>query len=284
MPSKFQWKSIFKPRTFKGKNDVQPQPTSKRLIAVQPVHLSASFSSDPSSFSSSSSQSLSSSVSSSSLGEEETMIIERTPSPPLARRPSSTLTTKTTTSSSPKSSSRDNITRAINSSVHTHHPSSRVIILVGKDHIKLWDFIYFSMKAILTDEEFKESPHAALASRLMNVDGHHTTTAGTVLFLEKAGSRPHTYRPRTLQPRGLASYTSSKSYPEDDVHSTLYALGLASSIQFFSGLIESTARQYWNLPSGYRLVSQMPFGQPSQDLPLSSSPYTYHDDYYNVYA
>lgn len=151
----------------------------------------------------------------------------------------------------------DQVTRIITDAVK-YSPSafnsqtSRVVILFGAQHQKVWDIVKQQLQKIVPADKF-----AATEQKL----GSFAAGAGTVLFYED-----------TLVVKGLqekfAAYADN--FPIWSEHSTgiaqfavwgaLAQAGIGASLQHYNPLIDDEIRKTWNLPESWKLRAQLPFG------------------------
>ncbi|MDR1743625.1 MAG: nitroreductase family protein [Dysgonamonadaceae bacterium] len=133
--------------------------------------------------------------------------------------------------------------------------SARVVLLLGKNHKKLWELVKNELKKISRSEEaFKATEDKINASFLA---GH-----GTALFFEDQSVV------KNLQ----AKFPSYKdNFPVWSEHSSainqvltwiaLESEGLGASLQHYNPLIDKAVQQEWNINPEWKLVAQMPFGE-----------------------
>jgi predicted oxidoreductase (fatty acid repression mutant protein) len=130
--------------------------------------------------------------------------------------------------------------------------STRVVLLLGKHHEKLWTILTDIMRAKLAPEKFP---------RTENKIKGFMAGYGTVLFFEdqevvedliqKFPSYADNFKEWSLQGAGIMEYI---------VWTALESEGYGASLQHYNELIEKETAKEWGFPSSWRLNAQMPFG------------------------
>jgi len=155
-----------------------------------------------------------------------------------------------------------------------HTPSAfnsqtgRVILLLGDDHKKVWN--------ITLEELRKVTPEDAFADTAEKIAGF-AAGYGTVLFFEEQDTIKSLqenfpfYKDNfplwSLQSSGMLQFA---------VWTALESEGYGASLQHYNPLIDEEIETAWNVPKGWKLLAQMPFGKataPAGDkeyLPIES--------------
>ncbi|TKI07254.1 nitroreductase family protein [Martelella alba] len=157
--------------------------------------------------------------------------------------------------------SEDEITGLIKQAVK-HSPSSfnsqssRVVVLFGSQHEKLWNIIKETLRKIVSAEAFPttEKKLSAFAAGV-----------GTALFFEDMQVID------TLQ-KQFASYADnfpiwsehSTGIAQFAVWSTLAQEHIGATVQHYNPLIDNEVKRTWQLPDSWKLRAQMPFGSIEQ--------------------
>ncbi|MBW7457313.1 nitroreductase family protein [Paenibacillus sepulcri] len=133
--------------------------------------------------------------------------------------------------------------------------SSRVVVLLGEQHDKLWNLTKEELRKIVPAEQF--------ASTEERINGFYNGY-GTVLFFEDENVV------KGLQEQ-FASYKDN--FPIWSHHASgmlqlvvwtgLVNEGLGASLQHYNPLIDAAVQQEWDVPASWKLVAQMPFGNPT---------------------
>lgn len=147
-----------------------------------------------------------------------------------------------------------------------HLQSARAIILFGEQHHMLWKLIMATLKSIVPEDKF---PRTEKKIKSFNA-GY-----GTVLFFEnqpavedlqkKFPTYADNFGDWSVQASGMAQFA---------VWAGLEAEGLGASLQHYNELIEEQVRDLFNVEKGWKLISQMVFGNPV----TQPEPKTYLDE------
>lgn len=133
--------------------------------------------------------------------------------------------------------------------------STRIVLLLREHHETFWNFVKRALRAIVPPDDFRRTEE--------KIDRSFASGYGTVLFFED------TDVVRGLQQR-FALYAGD--FPVWSEHTSamhqlaiwtmLEDAGFGVSLQHYNPLIDNEVREHWSLPSGWRLIAQMPFGLP----------------------
>ncbi|MCW2481203.1 nitroreductase family protein [Candidatus Symbiopectobacterium sp. NZEC135] len=174
--------------------------------------------------------------------------------------------------------SEDKITEIVKTAVKQspssfNSQSSRVVILFGAQHKKLWDIVKHQLQKIVPADAF-ESTEKKLAS--------FAAGAGTVLFFEDTDVI------ETLQ-KQFALYADN--FPIWSEHGTgiaqfavwtaLAQENVGASLQHYNPLIDDDVKKAWNLPAQWKLRAQLPFG--SIEQPAGEKTYIDDDTRFRVF-
>ncbi|WP_050614511.1 nitroreductase family protein [Bacillus testis] len=132
--------------------------------------------------------------------------------------------------------------------------TSRVLVLLGEQHDRLWDITKETLRKIVPAEGF------ASTEQKMEL---FKAGYGTVLFFEEQ---------ETVAALQKQFEAYSDNFPIWSEHSTgmlqlavwtiLEAEGFGASLQHYNPLIDEAVAAEWNVPSSWKLTAQMPFGKP----------------------
>ncbi len=133
--------------------------------------------------------------------------------------------------------------------------SSRAVLLLDESHSKLWDIVMQTLKGIVASDAF-----ARTEKKIQSFSAAY----GTILFYEDMGvveefsKKFELYRDKfhiwAQQTNGMLQYA---------VWTLLEAEGLGASLQHYNPLIDEKVKTEWNIPDGWQLIAQMPFGTPA---------------------
>jgi predicted oxidoreductase (fatty acid repression mutant protein) len=132
--------------------------------------------------------------------------------------------------------------------------SARAVVLAGEHHDQLWEIVRETLRKVVPAEAFGSTDEKVNSFK---------NGFGTILFfedqavvegLQEAFSLYKDSFPLwSLQSSGMLQFT---------VWTALEELGLGASLQHYNPLIDEEVHKTWNLPQSWRLMSQMPFGNP----------------------
>lgn len=133
--------------------------------------------------------------------------------------------------------------------------NGRVVLLLGKQHEKLWQITEDALAKIVPPEAF-----AATKEKLASFAAGY----GTVLFFEDMN---------TVESLQKQFPTYADNFPiwsrqaggmlQLVVWTALESEGLGASLQHYNPLIDAEVAKTWKLPASWQLVAQMPFGKPT---------------------
>ncbi|WP_129703634.1 nitroreductase family protein [Priestia megaterium] len=133
--------------------------------------------------------------------------------------------------------------------------TARLAILTGKSHDELWNITTDTLRKVMGDRDFTGTQQKMDSFK----SGY-----GTVLFFEdEAGVK-------SLQ-KQFPSYADNFpiwSNQASGMHqlviwAALESEGLGASLQHYNPLIDEEVKKEWNIPSNWKLIAQMPFGNPT---------------------
>lgn len=141
-----------------------------------------------------------------------------------------------------------------------HTPSAfnsqggRVVVLLGEENNKLWNITENTLRKIVPEENF-----ASTEQRMQMFGGGY----GTILFFEDMDLVEQMQRDNkeykdnfpgwALQSSGMLQFVIWTALEEE---------GFGASLQHYNPLIDDEVKETWNLPKGWKLLAQMPFGKP----------------------
>ncbi len=133
--------------------------------------------------------------------------------------------------------------------------TTRIVLLLGEHHQKLWDIVRQTLKVRTSPEQFEKTN--------AKINKSFASGYGTVLFFEDQKAM------RELQQQ-FPSYADN--YPTWGQHTnamhqlTVWTMledrHFGASLQHYNPIIDDEVRATWNLPQDWQLIAQMPFGIP----------------------
>lgn len=143
----------------------------------------------------------------------------------------------------------------------THVPSAfnsqstRVVLLLGDNHRKLWQIVKDTLRKIVPAEAFKATE--------AKVDGCFACGYGTVLFFEDQTVVKGLQDMFPAYKDNFPVWSSQTSAMHQlAVWTLLEDAGLGASLQHYNPLIDEEVRRTWSLPESWNLIAEMPFGLP----------------------
>ena len=114
--------------------------------------------------------------------------------------------------------------------------STRVVVLFGEEHGKVWQFVEDALRAIVPAEQFEPT------AQKLNL---FKAGAATILFFEDQNVV------KGLHANAMTQYA---------VWTTLAAAGVGANLQHYNPLPDAAIAKEWNLPESWLLRAQMVIG------------------------
>ncbi|MCG8154923.1 nitroreductase family protein [Brenneria goodwinii] len=151
--------------------------------------------------------------------------------------------------------------------------SSRVVILFGEQHEKLWDIVKQQLKKIVPEEAFAPT-EKKLAS--------FAAGAGTVLFFEDTKVIEDLQQKFALYADNFPVWSEhSTGIAQFSVWSALAQEKVGASLQHYNPLIDDDVKKQWQLPASWKLRAQMPFG--SIEQPAGEKTYIPDEERFRIF-
>lgn len=132
---------------------------------------------------------------------------------------------------------------------------SRIVILLGAEHEKLWDLTKQTLRPLVPQENF----HSTEAK----IDGF-AAGAGTILFYEDLVLVSQLQERFPLYSQGFPVWAEqSNGMVQLAVWLALSEAGIGASLQHYNPLIDAEVADLWGVNPAWCLRAQMPFGSPS---------------------
>ncbi|MCK9170138.1 MAG: nitroreductase family protein [Treponema sp.] len=132
--------------------------------------------------------------------------------------------------------------------------SARVIVLFGAQHDRLWDITKETLRPLVPADKFSSTEE--------KVDGFKNGY-GTVLFFEDQDTVAGLQTAYPLYKDNFPVWSlESSGMLQSNVWMMLEAAGFGVNLQHYNPLIDGKVRETWNVPSGWKLLAEMPFGKP----------------------
>ena len=131
--------------------------------------------------------------------------------------------------------------------------TSRVVVLLGESHNKLWDITMEALRKIV--------PAGSFASTEEKINSFKAGY-GSVLFFEDASVIESLQKQFELYKDNFPVWSQQSSgMLQFTVWTSLSIEGLGASLQHYNELIEAEVKKEFNIPSNWKLIAQMPFGK-----------------------
>ena len=132
--------------------------------------------------------------------------------------------------------------------------SSRVVVLLGENHNKLWNnIVKETLRAIVPADSF-----ASTEERLAGFNNGY----GTILFFEDEQVINGLQEQFPLYSDNFPIWSNqSNGMLQFVVWTALTTEGYGASLQHYNPLIDEQVKAEWNVPAHWKLLAQMPFGK-----------------------
>lgn len=131
--------------------------------------------------------------------------------------------------------------------------SARFVLLLGQQHLKLWNIVKVKLKEITSEEQYRQSEK--------KIDNCFASGYGTVLFFEdqtvieelqaNLPKYAENFNVWSLQASGMHQFV---------VWTMLEDAGFGASLQHYNPIIDGDVIREWDLNPKWKLIAQMPFG------------------------
>jgi uncharacterized protein len=136
-----------------------------------------------------------------------------------------------------------------------NNQTARLVVLFGEAHNKLWDITTETLKKVVGDGDF--------SSTQQKMDSFKAGY-GTVLFFEDEAVIKSFQEQFALYANNFPIWSNQASGMHQlVVWTALDAEGLGATLQHYNPLIDDEVKKEWNIPDNWKLIAQMPFGNPT---------------------
>lgn len=133
--------------------------------------------------------------------------------------------------------------------------STRVVLLLGKEHDKLWNITMEALRKIVPADNFSSTEDKINSFK----NGY-----GTVLYFEDNSVVESLQKQFELYKDNFPIWSEQSSGMHQFVIWTALEIeGFGASLQHYNELIENDVKKEWNIPENWKLIGQMPFGKPT---------------------
>lgn len=135
--------------------------------------------------------------------------------------------------------------------------STRLVLLLGDNHTKLWSIAMETLRKVV--------PEAAFVSTEAKINSF-AAGYGTVLYFEDQEVVKSLQEAFPLYADNFPVWSEQTSAMHQLVIWTMLEdAGLGASLQHYNPLINDKVREQWSLPQTWKLIAQMPFGTPTAE-------------------
>ncbi|MBV7273233.1 nitroreductase family protein [Clostridiaceae bacterium UIB06] len=133
--------------------------------------------------------------------------------------------------------------------------STRVVLLLGEHHNKLWDNTKEALRKIVPPDKF-----APTEDKINSFQNGY----GTILFFEDTSIIESLQNQFALYKDNFPIWAQqSNGMHQYVIWTALETEGFGVSLQHYNEVIEIDVKKEWNIPDNWKLVAQMPFGKPT---------------------
>lgn len=133
--------------------------------------------------------------------------------------------------------------------------TARLVVLAGEAHDKLWDITTETLRKVVGDGDFTGTQQKMDSFKA----GY-----GSVLFFEDEAIVKSLQEQFPLYAENFPVWSNQSSGMHQlVVWSALEAEGLGASLQHYNPLIDDEVKREWNIPGNWKMIAQMPFGNPT---------------------
>lgn len=131
--------------------------------------------------------------------------------------------------------------------------SSRVVVLFGENHNKLWDITMEALRKIVPANNFSSTEEKINSFKA----GY-----GTVLYFEDFNVVESLQKQFELYKDNFPVWAQQTSgMLQFAIWTALSVEELGATLQHYTELIEEEVKKEFNIPSGWKMIAQMPFGK-----------------------
>ena len=137
--------------------------------------------------------------------------------------------------------------------------STRIVLLLGDEHKKLWNIVKETLKARISAEAFAKTE--------AKIDGCFASGHGTVLYFEDTSVVKKLQETFPSYKDNFPTWSQHTSGMHQlAVWTMLEDMGFGASLQHYNPIIDCAVRKEWNISGTWELIAQMPFGAPAEDM------------------
>lgn len=136
-----------------------------------------------------------------------------------------------------------------------HSQSSRVIILFGKEHQKVWDIVKETLRKKVPADKFGSTEEKI---------NSFAAGYGTILYFEDMSVVSELQKNVPSYAENFPIWSNqSAGMLQFAIWSALANEGLGASLQHYNPIIDDEVKAVFDVDSNWKLIAQMPFGTPT---------------------
>ncbi len=134
--------------------------------------------------------------------------------------------------------------------------SQTAVLLLNQRHQELWSIVLEALRKIVPPASFSKTE-----AKIKSFAAAH----GTILFFDNQNITQGLMKDFPLYKDNFAVwYQQHAGMLQSNVWVSLSEIGYGASLQHYNELIEADVKKAFNIPDGWQLIAQMPFGKPTQ--------------------
>jgi predicted oxidoreductase (fatty acid repression mutant protein) len=135
--------------------------------------------------------------------------------------------------------------------------STRVVLLLGNEHDKLWDITKEALKKVVPAEQFSSTEDKINSFK----NGY-----GTVLFYDDYSIVEGLQQQFALYKDNFPVWSQqTNGMHQYAIWTALEIEGFGASLQHYNEIVENDVKKEWKIPDSWKLIGQMPFGKPTAE-------------------
>ncbi|KKK38143.1 nitroreductase [Mesobacillus campisalis] len=135
--------------------------------------------------------------------------------------------------------------------------TARLVVLTGEAHDQLWEITTETLREVVGNGDFTGTQEKMDSFKA----GY-----GTVLFFEDEAVVKSLQEQFSAYAENFPVWSNQASGMHQlVVWAGLEAEGLGASLQHYNPLIDEEVKNKWNIPGNWKLIAQMPFGNPTAE-------------------
>lgn len=133
--------------------------------------------------------------------------------------------------------------------------STRVVLLLGEHHDRLWDMAKEALSKLVPKEQF-----ASTEEKINSFKNGY----GTILYFDDISVVEGLQKQFALYKDNFPVWSQqANGMHQFVIWTALEEEGLGASLQHYNEVIEGDVKKEWNIPADWKLIAQMPFGKPT---------------------